>query len=81
MQLNGINIQTKIGADFRTQYGEGNTINGGSTMEQAVNPTAQHHNLGRVNPDTQSEKISEKIAQYFVAQADMMRLYHGISAW
>ena len=41
MQLNGINLQPKIGTDFIAQYGEGNSTVAASTMAHAYNPSGQ----------------------------------------
>ena len=79
MQLNGINIQPKIGSEFQTQYGEGNTVNAASTMQQAASPSAQmYNNQARINQTINPEKISEDFAKYSNSQANLNRLYHGI---
>jgi len=79
MQLNGINIQPKIGSDFQTQYGQGNTISAMNTMRQASSPTAQNYNnQERVNQNSNPDKISEDFAKYSNSQANLNRLYHGI---
>ena len=78
MQLNGINIQPKIGSDFQAQYGEGNTVNSASTMQQAANISAQNYNQDRVNQNANPAKIAENISKYETAQGDYMRFFHGI---
>lgn len=79
MQLNGINIQPKIGSDFQTQYGDGNTVSAANTMHQAVSPTAQNYtNQERVNQNSNPDKISEDFSKYSNSQANLNRLYHGL---
>ena len=79
MQLNGVNIQPKIGSNFQTQYGEGNTVNAASTMHQAISSTAQiYNNQARVNQNSNPDKISEDFGKFDNSQANLNRLYHGI---
>ena len=79
MQLNGINIQPKIGSNFQTQYGEGNSVNAVSTMHQAITSTAQiYNNQARVNQNSNPDKVFEDFTKYDNSQANLNRLYHGI---
>ena len=79
MQLNGINIQPKIGSDFHTQYGEGNSVNAENTMQQAASPTAQNYiSQVRINQTANPDKIAEDYSKYSNSQANLNRLYHGI---
>lgn len=78
MQLNGINIQPKIGIDFNAQYGEGNNTVAASTMNQAAAPSAQFYNTDRVTQNSNPEKIAENIARYETAQGNYMKQFHGI---
>jgi hypothetical protein len=78
MQLNGINIQPKIGSDFQTQYGQVDTAINANTMVQVSNPSAQHYNQTKVTQNTNPEKIAENIAKYETAQGNMMKMFHGI---
>jgi len=72
MQLNGINIQSKIGSDFFTQYGEGNSATAASTMVNMISPSAQSYNTDRVTPNMDSSKLAENLARYDTAQAAPM---------
>lgn len=78
MQLNGINIQPKIGSDFQTQYGQVDTAINANTMVQVSNPSAQHYDQTKVTQNTNPEKIAENIAKYETAQGNMMKMFHGI---
>ena len=78
MQLNGINIQPKIGTDFQTQYGQVDSAINASTMTQAASPSAQHYNQTKVTQNTNPEKMAENIAKYDTAQGDYMKYFHGI---
>lgn len=79
MQLNGINIQPKIGSDFQAQYGAvGSAINA-NTMVQVSNPSAQHYDQTRVTQNTNPEKIAENISKYETAQGNYMKMFHGIN--
>lgn len=78
MQLNGINIQPKIGSDFQTQYGQVDSAINANTMVNVSSPSAQHYNQTKVTQNTNPEKIAENIAKYDTAQGDMMKYFHGI---
>ena len=78
MQLNGINLQPKIGTDFIAQYGEGNSTVAASTMAHAYNPSGQFYNTDGVTQNTNPEKIAENIAKYETAQGNYMKQFHGI---
>lgn len=78
MQLNGINIQPKIGSDFQAQYGQVDSAIGANTMVQASSPSAQHYNQTKVTQNSNPEKIAENISKYDTAQGDYMKYFHGI---
>ena len=75
MQLNGINLQPKIGSDFNVQYGTmDNNVTNKSTMEGATNPSAQNFNQGRINQTANPDKMAENIAKYEAAQSNVATL-------
>ena len=78
MQLNGINIQPKIGSDFQAQYGAVDSAINANTMVQVSNPSAQHYDQTRVTQNTNPEKIAENISKYETAQGNYMKMFHGI---
>lgn len=78
MQLNGISIQSKIGSDFQTQYGQVDTAIHANTMVQASNPSAQSYDKTKVTQNTNPEKIAENISKYDTAQGEFMKFFHGI---
>jgi len=78
MQLNGINIQPKIGSNFAAQYGEANSINNASTMANAGASSSQMYNNDKVTQNHEADKAPEEITKFAVAQGDIMRAFHGI---
>ena len=78
MQLNGINIQTKIGTNFAAQYGETNSVNDANTMAAANSSSAQMYNNDKVTQNHETDKTPEQITKFAIAQGDAMRAYHGI---
>ncbi len=78
MQLNGINIQPKIGSDFTAQYGEVGSALNANTLAQASNPSGQSYNQAKVNQNSNPEKIAENISKYAVAQGNYARAFHNV---
>ena len=78
MQLNGINIQPKVGSDFAAQYGEANSVNNASTMANANAASSQMYNNDKITQNHETDKTPEQITKYAVAQGNAMRAYHGI---
>lgn len=72
MQLNGINIQPKIGSDFAAQYGEANSVNNATTMQNTNAAQAQMYNNDKVTQNHETSKTPEKIDDYATAQANAM---------
>ena len=78
MQLNGINLQPKIGSDFAPQYGEASSVNNATTMQNANAALSQMYNNDKVTQNHETAKTPENIAKYAAAQANAMKAFHGI---
>ena len=78
MQLNGINIQPKIGINFTAQYGEANSVNNPTTMTNTNIPSAQMYNNSSVPQNHETDKTPEEITKFAIAQGNAMRAYHKV---
>lgn len=72
MQLNGINIQPKIGSDFAAQYGEANSVNNPTTLQNANAAQSQMYNNDKVTQNHETPKAPENIAQHAAEQPEAM---------